>query len=379
MKERSLHFLFSRLVILAAPLAAQTGCGGTTAVHSGGVAPESGGIGGVAAGGAAGMGGAAAGAGTGGAATGGSAPGGAGTGGSSACVIPSNPGADCTVRRSGMIPRSCVPGDLTSVECQAICGNTATGPCQNVGETDTTITISCAPSCVAGRRPASFIDVPNFGTGLGAYFAQAAQLEGASVAAFRGLRAELHGFGAPRPVLRALSRAARDEQRHTRATSALARRFGARSLPARVAPIPKRSLEAIALENVAEGCVRELYGALVATFQARTAQDLQVRSAMARIAREETRHAALSLSLQRWLERRLDRSAVARVAAARRVAAHRLRLEIAHQPELACAEQAGLPTVHQAQWLFDSLSATWFGQEASVQLTEAQAIALTES
>jgi hypothetical protein len=128
-------------------------------------------------------------------------------------------------------------------------------------------------------------------------------------------------------------------------------------LPARVEPLPERSLEAIALENVAEGCVRELYGALVATFQASTARDLQVKSAMARIAREETRHAALSLSLQRWLSQRLDPAALARVAAARRIAAHRLRREIEGQPELAHAEQAGLPTVLQAQRLFDSLSA----------------------
>ena len=284
MKERNLHSLFSRLVILAAPLAAQTGCGGTTAAHNGGVGPDGGGIGGAIAGGAAGLGGAAAGAGTGGAATGGSAPSGAGTGGSSACVIPTIPSADCTLRRSGTIPRSCVTGDVTSADCQAICGNATTGECQTLRETDTTITISCPPACIAGRRPAGFIGGTDFGTGLGAYFARAAQLEGASVAAFRGLRAELHALGAPRPLLRALSRAARDEQRHTRATSALARRFGARSLSARVAPVAQRSLEAITLENVAEGCVRELYGALVATFQARTAQDLQVRSAMARIA-----------------------------------------------------------------------------------------------
>jgi len=200
---------------------------------------------------------------------------------------------------------------------------------------------------------------PDVGSGLGAYFARAAQLEGASVVAFRDLRAELRVHGAPRRLLRALSRAARDEQRHTRTVSALARRFGARSVLARVAAPAKRSLEAIALENVAEGCVRELYGALVATFQASTAQDLQVKSAMARIAREETRHAALSLSLQRWLEQRLDRSALARVASARRVAAQRLRSEIEQQPDLPRAEQAGLPSVLQAQLLLDSLSATW--------------------
>jgi len=47
------------------------------------------------------------------------------------------------------------------------------------------------------------------------------------------------------------------------------------------------------------------------------------------------------------------------VLAARRVAADRLRQEIQAQPELARAKQAGLPTVLQAQQLFDSLSAAW--------------------
>jgi demethoxyubiquinone hydroxylase (CLK1/Coq7/Cat5 family) len=56
-----------------------------------------------------------------------------------------------------------------------------------------------------------------------------------------------------------------------------------------------RSLEAIALDNVSEGCVRELYGALVATYQARVARDPEVRAVVTRIAREETQHAALSL------------------------------------------------------------------------------------
>ncbi|HEX2674709.1 MAG TPA: hypothetical protein VHM25_27725, partial [Polyangiaceae bacterium] len=266
---------------------------------------------------------------------------------------------NCVSWRTGVIPRSCVPGDLSTAQCLAICRATYGGPCTKVTESDTTITISCSPTCVAGRRPRGFVEGQPAGSGLGGYFARAAQLEAASVVAFRGLRAELRAHGAPRRLLRALSRAARDEQRHTRATSALARRFGARSSSARIAPAPERSLEAIALENVAEGCVRELYGALVATFQASTAQDLQIKSAMARIAREETRHAALSLSLQRWLEQRLDRQALTRVADARRVAAQRLRQEIQGQPELARAEQAGLPTARQAQQLFDSLSAAW--------------------
>jgi hypothetical protein len=55
--------------------------------------------------------------------------------------------------------------------------------------------------------------------------AEAAWLEAASVDAFRVLRLELRAHSAPRRLLRAASRAARDERRHARAAGALARRF----------------------------------------------------------------------------------------------------------------------------------------------------------
>jgi hypothetical protein len=70
-----------------------------------------------------------------------------------------------------------------------------------------------------------------------------------------------------------------------------------------VAPAPPaRSLEELAVENAVEGCVRETYGALTAIWQARTAKDPSVAAAVRRIARDETRHAALSWANQRSLE-----------------------------------------------------------------------------
>jgi len=50
----------------------------------------------------------------------------------------------------------------------------------------------------------------------------------------------------------------------------------------------------VALENAVEGCVRETYGALIATRQAEAASDPVVRRAMRKIAADETAHAALS-------------------------------------------------------------------------------------
>jgi hypothetical protein len=224
------------------------------------------------------------------------------------------------------------------------------------------VTINCPPPCTEGRRPLGFVEQTSVRQGLGAHFARAAELEAASVFAFRQLRAELHSRGAPRALLRKLSRAARDERRHTRATRALVRHFGGCVQRPHIAPHESPSVEQLALENVVEGCVRETYGALVATWQAREARDPLVRAAMSRIAREETGHAALSLELQRWLERRLSREQLQRVLAAKRRAVADLRasLELPHEAEV--AEAAGLPSTARSRQLFASLSETvWRG------------------
>jgi hypothetical protein len=145
-----------------------------------------------------------------------------------------------------------------------------------------------------------------------------ARLEAASVFAFRELRVELRAHGAPRALVRAAERAARDETRHARATRALARRYGANVPPPVVERRPVRSLEAIALDNATEGCVRETFGALVAHHQAHTARDPVVSAAMKRIARDETRHAALAYDIDAWATQRLGRLARRRVDAAKR-------------------------------------------------------------
>jgi len=63
-----------------------------------------------------------------------------------------------------------------------------------------------------------------------------------------------------------------------------------------------RSLYEIAVE----GCVRETFGALEATFQAKNANDPQIRRVMRRIAEDETRHAALAWRVAAWIEPRLS-------------------------------------------------------------------------
>ena len=129
--------------------------------------------------------------------------------------------------------------------------------------------------------------------------------------------------------------------------SALARRHGGAAAAPSVQPRPVRSLETIAIENVVEGCLFEGFGALIATWQAASAADPLIRAAMGRIARDETRHAALALAVHAWARGRLSKSARARVEEARRAAlADVVAISQGVAPSLRLA--LGLPTPSQS-------------------------------
>jgi hypothetical protein len=214
--------------------------------------------------------------------------------------------------------------------------------------------ISCtiAQPC-EGRRPAGFALRGSFAGGaVGRFFATVAQLEDASVHAFRHLAVELRAHGAPRSLIARAEAAAGDEERHTRATGALARRFGARPLRARVKPGPIRELTAIAEENAVEGCVRETFGALVAGWQARAAGDRVVRRAMRAIAAEEERHAELAWAVDAWATRRLGRD----LREIKEQAARSLDLR---EPDRELVSLAGLPSASAARALYDHARSLW--------------------
>jgi hypothetical protein len=213
----------------------------------------------------------------------------------------------------------------------------------------------CIADCT-GRRPAGLLDSASArGSLLGIHFAEMARLEAASVDAFRHLRRELVAHGAPRHLIRAAERAARDEIRHARMTRALAHRYGSVALSPNVEPRPVRDLIGMAIENAVEGCVREAFGALVACWQGRAAVDPVIRAAMARIARDETRHAALAFQVNGWLKGKLDGPARARVAEARRQALDDLFGRSSEAP-LALRAALGLPTQHQCRALAGHLA-----------------------
>ena len=272
--------------------------------------------------------------------------------------VPGPYGSGCNAQCFPLEAGAFVAGDggARSTQCTMLCGGFGTW-LSCAPETDTgALLIRCQPDCT-GRRPQGLLASRSAtGAPLGAYFAEMARMEAASIAAFRHLRRELLAHRAPRRLVRAAERAARDEARHARMTTALARRHGAQAIASRVEGIPVRSLEAIAIENAVEGCVREAFGALVASWQARAACDPLIRAAMTRIAHDETRHAALAFAVDAWVRGRLGPEARGRVEQARSRAITELATRAQEAPIL-LRTPLGLPTNAQTRALAEGFFA----------------------
>lgn len=194
-------------------------------------------------------------------------------------------------------------------------------------------------------------------TSAGAALAHAAYLEAASIDAFDVLARELRDGGAPRRLVRDAERAAKDEVRHARTMGALARRYGTSPQTPRASRARRRTLVAIALENVVEGCVRETYGAAVALWQSKHAGDPRIRAAMKSIAKDEIAHADLGWRVDAWLRTKLTEAERARVESARKDAVRGLGASLAEERSAARAA-LGTPDEASARAIFDELRRT---------------------
>jgi len=209
-----------------------------------------------------------------------------------------------------------------------------------------------------GRKPeglvASHVRCTRDGA-IGAHLARAAELEAASVVSFLVLKGELDAHGAPEGLKARVVAAARDEIRHARLVTALARRFGARPAARRVRVSNVRPLEAMARENAVEGCVTETWGALIGLHQANAARSRVVRRVYAGLAGDELRHAALSWDLHAWLGSRLSPAArkSVRSSAEARVLELESGLDSGVTPDL--RRELGLPGPARRRKLFASL------------------------
>ena len=210
--------------------------------------------------------------------------------------------------------------------------------------------------CLVGRRPPGLRPRGESlrARSVGAWFARMAELEAASVDAFRILRAELAANKAPRRLIIQAREAEHDEIHHAQVAHRLARRFGAAPRRPLVCEYTLQPLEAMALENVVEGCVRETFGALVAKWQSCAADEADVRQAMRRIAVDETRHAALAWRVASWLQPKLRPEARTDIRRAKRSAIRELYAQL-REPSNDLRRMAGLPTVMQGRALLMAL------------------------
>jgi hypothetical protein len=242
---------------------------------------------------------------------------------------------------------SCDPVERTLYRLGVSAGGDVTELESEVIESESGVCIGRRPSCLVRRRARGT-------TQLGAYFASVAHLESAAAIAFGELARELAHHGAPAELVTRARRSQADERRHALVMGTLARRFGGRPVRARAAIGAPRTLEAIALHNASEGCVRESFGALVGLWQAHAARDPHVRAVMQRVARDELRHARLSLDLDRWARARLGQRFASRLERARHEARRSLELELDQGFDPSLVAEAGLPTPSQHRALFEA-------------------------
>jgi hypothetical protein len=139
-------------------------------------------------------------------------------------------------------------------------------------------------------------------------------VEHASVAAFARVIGELLSIGAPAELIRATQRAIADELEHARLCFDLASRHAGTLLgPGGLGLLAKPMIfgtvsdsragdpVAIALALLEEGCINESVAAAEAAVAALQCRDPRAKSALERIAADETRHAALAWRTLRWL------------------------------------------------------------------------------
>jgi hypothetical protein len=145
--------------------------------------------------------------------------------------------------------------------------------------------------------------------------------EHASVASFARFALQLMELGAPAALLADVQRAMADEIRHARMCFGLASAYAGRELgPGTLAmeALGEHSAVAIALATWSEGCVGETLAAICAREAAAGCTDRAVRRVLDVIARDETRHAALSWRALSWM---VARDARVREALATHIAA----------------------------------------------------------
>jgi hypothetical protein len=132
--------------------------------------------------------------------------------------------------------------------------------------------------------------------------------EHASVATFARFAIQLLAIGAPARLLHETLAAGRDEIRHAELCFALASAYAGEPLEADCFPIGDtlqidRTLPAIVMETVVEGCIGETLAAMQAAAQLELSTDPAVVAALEATIEDESRHAELAWRVVAWAVR----------------------------------------------------------------------------
>jgi hypothetical protein len=213
------------------------------------------------------------------------------------------------------LPIALAGASPTTAECQTLCDPVAkaTGmptmffSCW-VGTDDGGMgaRVGCA-TCAVGRRPAGLQEGEEGACGdpIADALSEMARIEAASVHAFRRLETALARLDAPSPLRARARAAARDEIRHARIVSRLARERGGERRRVKIERAEVGTFE-LALENAVEGCVKETLGVAYLAHQAAHAEDPELRAMAESLYEDELAHANLSWDLVEVFDAHLD-------------------------------------------------------------------------
>jgi hypothetical protein len=215
----------------------------------------------------------------------------------------------------------------TQKECEVLCdpvakatGRTTTFfSCWTASEDGgSSVRVGCA-TCAVGRRPAGLGEIEEAGCGdpIADALSEMARIEAASVHAFRRLDAALARLDAPSKLRARARAAARDEIRHARIVSRLARARGGARKRVSIERAEIGTYE-LALENAVEGCVKETLGVAYLAHQAQHAEDPELRAMAGELYEDELAHANLSWDLVEVFDAHLDPAQKLAIRAAQR-------------------------------------------------------------
>lgn len=211
---------------------------------------------------------------------------------------------------------------------------------------------------ICGRAPIglSSSGCVESGDSVGAWLAEAAHLEAASVVAFVQLAVDLARLGAPAVLVEAALAAARDEVTHASLMGELAHARGIAVRRVECEPYRPLGVVELAIHNAREGCVREAVGAAINAWQARCAAVPELRRVFARIADDEAGHAELAWQIDHWARSRLSDAEYREVMDARAAATESINARAADSsPEM--RRVLGLPSADDARQLTHAVSA----------------------